>query len=255
MSAKKDDAPSINENSNPSLITDALENLTVPRLQYLLLASFFRFSAGLIIAVWAAQYYKQVFLDNTAEYAVVNAVIKGALGMTSGIVGGYLAGNLSSWMSNCMTVSTSNVLSIMDHYFDGKIDTTLAAHRQFSPRNTNVAFSNPTMARFELIRIGNVLASGRVSCCRMLVWTHHSCATIIGEIVCQGYCARDFYFGWSHWKHFTRIIRMDVWESAFRNAFGRSFEFQCVWRVFDQFHCFIASDGKEARKHTPVEAI
>lgn len=75
MHSKKGEDPSIKENSKPSLIRNAIEILTIPGLQYLLLASFFRFSAGLVIAVWAAPYYKQTFPDSTAEYAIVNAFI------------------------------------------------------------------------------------------------------------------------------------------------------------------------------------
>ncbi|KAL3780287.1 hypothetical protein HJC23_001328 [Cyclotella cryptica] len=120
MHAQKDEVPSMEEGSKPSLIRNSIEILTIPRMQYLLLASFFRFSAGLVIAIWAAPYYKQAFPESIAEYAVVNAFIKGALGMISGILGGHFAGKMSSWISNRKLDSTNDALSIVDHYFDNE---------------------------------------------------------------------------------------------------------------------------------------
>ena len=51
-----------------------------------------------MIGVWAAPYFKQAFPDDAAQYAVVNAFIVGGMGMTSGILGGYIADGLGSWV-------------------------------------------------------------------------------------------------------------------------------------------------------------
>jgi predicted MFS family arabinose efflux permease len=110
----------IKTNAKPSLTCNSIEILSTPQLQCLMLAAFFRYSAGLIIAIWAPTYYKQVFPHSTSEFAVVNAFIKGALGMTSGIVGGSLAGSLQSWIANQQKDSAKHALSIMEEYFDDK---------------------------------------------------------------------------------------------------------------------------------------
>ncbi|KAL7486756.1 hypothetical protein ACHAW6_012350 [Cyclotella cf. meneghiniana] len=249
MSAKKDDAPFINENSSPSLITDALEILTVPRLQYLLLASFFRFSAGLIIAVWAAPYYKQVFPDNTAEYAVINAFIKGALGMTSGIVGGYLAGNLSSWMSTRMIDSISNVLSIMDHYFDGKtillllpiVSSVLAIptwHLATHPWQGSNSFES---AMFWL-SVEYLVAE---------CWF----GPTIAVLQSSGYCARDFFFFAGAIGNISPALLGWMYGSPhFEMPLADLLSFSVSGGYLISAICFIASVGKETSKHTPVEA-
>ncbi|KAL7478845.1 hypothetical protein ACHAW6_004600 [Cyclotella cf. meneghiniana] len=106
------------ENINPSLMKNSIEILSTPRLQYLLVASFFRFSAGLIIAIWAPTYYKQAFPNNMSQYAVINAVIKGVVGITSGILGGSLAGNLVKFIENRNDAASMNTTSFLYAHFD-----------------------------------------------------------------------------------------------------------------------------------------
>lgn len=86
-----------NSAEDNSLLQNTLQILSIPRVQFIFLASFLRFCSGLMIAVWAAPYYKQAFPDNASEYAVVNAFIVGAMGMTSGIAGGAIADKLGAW--------------------------------------------------------------------------------------------------------------------------------------------------------------
>lgn len=78
------------------LFSDASDILSIPRVQFIYLASFVRFCSGLLIGVWAAPYYKQAFPDSSAEYALINAIIVGAIGMSSGILGGYVADSLGA---------------------------------------------------------------------------------------------------------------------------------------------------------------
>ena len=78
------------------LLSDASGILSIPRVQFIFLASFVRFCSGLLIGVWAAPYYKQAFPDSSAEYALINAIIVGAGGMSSGILGGYIADSLGT---------------------------------------------------------------------------------------------------------------------------------------------------------------
>jgi MFS family permease len=104
-----------NVKDSSSLTRDVIEILSNPQVQYLLLASFFRFSAGLIIAIWAPSYYKQAFPNNSSEYAVLNALIKGGIGMASGISGGYLAGFLKQVYRKD---SSEGRTSIVNKYFD-----------------------------------------------------------------------------------------------------------------------------------------
>ena len=93
-----------------------LRILSIPRVRYIFLASFFRFCSGLMIGVWAAPYYKQTFPDNASEYAVVNALIVGAMGMSSGILGGYIADRLGTWYRETKEGETAT--SIIHDYFD-----------------------------------------------------------------------------------------------------------------------------------------
>ena len=81
-----------------NLFSSAGQILSIPRVQFIFVASFLRFCSGLMIGVWAAPYFKQAFPDDAAQYAVVNAFIVGGLGMTSGILGGYIADGLGSWV-------------------------------------------------------------------------------------------------------------------------------------------------------------
>lgn len=70
------------------LLADAYDVLATDRARWLFLAVFFRFCAGFLIGVWSAPYFKLAFPDDSSSFAVVNAVIVGACGVTSGLVGG-----------------------------------------------------------------------------------------------------------------------------------------------------------------------
>jgi len=75
--------------SAPNLLVDARDVLTTSdRTRYLFLAVFFRFCSGLLIGVWSAPYFRLAFPDDASSYAVVNAIIVGVCGVTSGMVGG-----------------------------------------------------------------------------------------------------------------------------------------------------------------------
>ncbi|EED93599.1 hypothetical protein THAPSDRAFT_261640 [Thalassiosira pseudonana CCMP1335] len=105
----------------PSIIENAMQILSIPRVRYLFLASFLRFSSGLMIGVWAAPYYKQAFPDNASEYAVVNAFIVGAMGMSSGILGGYVADWLAVWVKDRkeeISATSSGTMSAVNEFFD-----------------------------------------------------------------------------------------------------------------------------------------
>ncbi len=95
---------------------NTLRILSIPRVRFIFLASFFRFCSGLMIGVWAAPYYKQTFPDNASEYAVVNALIVGGMGMSSGILGGYIADRLGTWYRE--TKDGDKATSIIHDYFD-----------------------------------------------------------------------------------------------------------------------------------------
>ena len=73
--------------------------LSIPRVQWLFAGSFLRFCSGLCIGVWAAPYYKLAFPDDASSYAVVNALIVGLCGVTSGVLGGVIADKSASWVT------------------------------------------------------------------------------------------------------------------------------------------------------------
>lgn len=83
-----------------NLFSGAMQILSIPRVQFIFLASFLRFCSGLMIGVWAAPYFKQAFPDDAAQYAVVNAFIVGGMGMASSIMGGKFADGLGTWVKN-----------------------------------------------------------------------------------------------------------------------------------------------------------
>ena len=105
----------VKDNVKTTMTKNAMEILSVSRVRYLLLASFFRFSAGLIIAIWAPTFYKQSYPQSSSEYAVLNALIKGGVGMTSGILGGYLAGFLKQYRKD-----SDQDQSFVNLYFDNE---------------------------------------------------------------------------------------------------------------------------------------
>lgn len=97
------------------IVQNTLGILSIPRVRFIFLASFFRFCSGLMIGVWAAPFYKQAFPDNAAEYAVVNALIVGGLGMSSSILGGYIADWLGTWSKE---TKEGESFSIIHNNFD-----------------------------------------------------------------------------------------------------------------------------------------
>ncbi|KAL7537255.1 hypothetical protein ACHAWF_005705 [Thalassiosira exigua] len=80
------------------LVESALRILSIPRARLLLLASVFRFCSGLMIGVWKAPYFKEAFPSDEPRFAVVNALIIGVVGASSGVLGGYAADNLGAWI-------------------------------------------------------------------------------------------------------------------------------------------------------------
>lgn len=103
-----------NVDEESSLVPNVLQILSIPRVRFIYLASFLRFCSGLMIGVWAAPYYKQAFPDDASEYAVVNALIVGVMGCTSGILGGSIADGLGTWMKETKVEAPS----ILHEYFD-----------------------------------------------------------------------------------------------------------------------------------------
>jgi len=117
--AKDSETPSsTNTEEENSIVQNTRQILSIPRVQFLFLASFLRFCSGLMIGIWAAPYYKQAFPDNASEYAVVNALIVGGMGLTSALLGGYIADGLGTWMKETKEESPSGVSSIVHEYFD-----------------------------------------------------------------------------------------------------------------------------------------
>lgn len=88
------------EAGSPTVVADAKEVLSIPRVQWLFLAAFFRFCSGLCIGVWSAPYFKSAFPDDSTTYAVVNAFIVGFCGVSSGVLGGYFADKTSQYSSS-----------------------------------------------------------------------------------------------------------------------------------------------------------
>ena len=82
-------------------LTEAWEGVTEvyatsPRVRLIFLGSFLRFCSGLCIGVWSAPFFRMVFAENQAEYAVTQAVISALLASLSGLLGGAAADWLSS---------------------------------------------------------------------------------------------------------------------------------------------------------------
>jgi len=77
-------------------VDDLGDILKSPRAKWIYLASFLRFCSGLCIGVWSAPYFKLAFPDNSADYAVAQALITAVAGSASGLLGGYLADQLGS---------------------------------------------------------------------------------------------------------------------------------------------------------------
>mmetsp|Transcript_6654 Transcript_6654/g.9761 ORF Transcript_6654/g.9761 Transcript_6654/m.9761 type:complete len:540 (-) Transcript_6654:20-1639(-) len=84
------------EEEKKSAFSDVSEILSISSVQWLFAGSFVRFCSGLMIGVWAAPYYKLAFPDDASSYAVINALIVGLCGVTSGLVGGLVADKAAS---------------------------------------------------------------------------------------------------------------------------------------------------------------
>jgi MFS family permease len=108
----------LEEEEKNGVVQNAIRILSIPRVRLIFIASFFRFCSGLMIGVWAASYYKQAFPDYASEYAVVNALIVGVLGFSSGILGGYIADGLGSWYKATDEHETTASTTLIHNYFD-----------------------------------------------------------------------------------------------------------------------------------------
>ncbi|KAL7467164.1 hypothetical protein ACHAXS_007415 [Conticribra weissflogii] len=109
--------------NSPAMIGDTLQILSIPRVRYLFLASLFRFSSGLMIGVWKAPYFKEAFADDAATFAVLNAFVVGLMGLSSGIVGGYIADWVGGWISEAKKQGNDSASSIslaLQNIFDEK---------------------------------------------------------------------------------------------------------------------------------------
>lgn len=84
------------ETNNITLIDDAKIILSSPRVRWIFASSFVRFCSGLCIGIWAAPYFRSAFPDDAASYAIINAFIVSICGVTSGVLGGYLADKVAS---------------------------------------------------------------------------------------------------------------------------------------------------------------
>jgi MFS family permease len=96
----KDSAPALLEEGSdaetPSITADIFETVSTSRVQWLFLASFLRFCSGLCIGVWSAPYFRMVFADQQADYAIAQAGISAIGASASGLLGGAAADWLSS---------------------------------------------------------------------------------------------------------------------------------------------------------------
>lgn len=79
-----------------SFLEDVTEAVSTPRAQWIFLGSFLRFSSGLCIGVWSAPFFRQAFPENTADYAVAQALITAVAGSASGLIGGAVADFVSA---------------------------------------------------------------------------------------------------------------------------------------------------------------
>jgi len=90
-----DDSPEVTK-SDDSFVESASTVLSSTSVQWLYVASFFRFCSGLSIGVWGASYFKLAFPNDASSYAIINAVIVGVCGAISGIIGGAA----SDWIAS-----------------------------------------------------------------------------------------------------------------------------------------------------------
>ena len=79
-----------------SFVGDLQQVVETPRVQWMFLAAFFRFSAGLCIGVWGAPYFRMAYPDRQADFAVAQAAISAVGATLSGLLGGATADWLAS---------------------------------------------------------------------------------------------------------------------------------------------------------------
>ena len=77
--------------SSTSIFQEMGQVVSTSRVRWLFLGTFFRFCSGLMIGVWSAPYFRQVFPSNESDYALAQAFITAVGGTISGLAGGALA--------------------------------------------------------------------------------------------------------------------------------------------------------------------
>jgi predicted MFS family arabinose efflux permease len=92
--------PSSEESENSSFEELKKVLMSSNRVNFLYLASFFRFCSGLLIGVWSAPYFREIFPDNADDYAVAQAFITATCGIISSIIGGFAADRLKQSMGS-----------------------------------------------------------------------------------------------------------------------------------------------------------
>jgi MFS family permease len=101
---KKAASASDDESSSLTALQEVQQVLSSNRVQLLFLASFLRFCSGLLIGVWSAPYFRQLFPDNASDYAIAQAAITATCGIISGLIGGAIADRIMSASSDDETV-------------------------------------------------------------------------------------------------------------------------------------------------------
>jgi hypothetical protein len=91
FSTLEDEVTTSGSSPTSAILSDVQEAVSSSRIKWLFLASFLRFCSGLCIGVWSAPYFRMVFPDQQADYAVAQAVITAVGGSVSGLLGGYVA--------------------------------------------------------------------------------------------------------------------------------------------------------------------
>ena len=111
---KYDEEEKLVTTSSSSPVEDAQQVLATKRVQWLFLASFFRFSSGLLIGVWKAPYFQQAFPNDLSSFSVVNALIIGVCGVSSGLIGGWAADQVAATVSSSEENTVSTPLGDLD---------------------------------------------------------------------------------------------------------------------------------------------
>lgn len=86
--------------------TDIKTVFSSRRVQWILVGSLFRFSAGFMIVVWSGVYFRMIFTDKQSEYAVAQAVIS--------LVGATLSGLMGGATADWLTVKASKSAGLRD---------------------------------------------------------------------------------------------------------------------------------------------